>query len=284
MHLVGQLSNPSGPLATVLDATGSELRRPAGLERPIAAEPPSRRLGNGVVQRAVVKVLAAAQRPLNVLEAQAAVVDLLGHPVRKGSINCCLSTGVLGDEPRFERVARGCYRLRHDWLQQQGQAVSSAVVRAEARALECATMGDMAISLHTRKILWSFSGNACALCGTQLVMTPATADDRHAIVGRECHIVAQARSGPRGMSGSRQDLDGYENLILLCANCYAVVDGQPARFPPEKLRELKGAHEQRVCSRWAIPSMPDIAWRGRDQPFQFEPALSGDALLRRLSS
>jgi hypothetical protein len=145
-------------------------------------------------------------------------------------------------------------------------------------------MGDMAISLHTRKILWSFSGNACALCGTQLVMTPAAADDRHAIIGRECHIVAQALSGPRGTGGSRQDLDGYENLILLCANCHAVVDGQPAQFPPEKLRELKGAHEQRVRSRWAIPFMPDIGWRGRERPFQLEPALSGDALLRRLSS
>jgi hypothetical protein len=72
------------------------------------------RLGNGVVQRAVVKVLAAARHPLTVLEVQVAVVDLLGHPVSKGSINCCLSTGTLGDEPRFERVARGCYRLRHD--------------------------------------------------------------------------------------------------------------------------------------------------------------------------
>jgi 5-methylcytosine-specific restriction endonuclease McrA len=99
-------------------------------------------------------------------------------------------------------------------------------------------MGDMAISAHTRKILWSFSGNACARCGTQLVTTPVAADDRHAIVGRECHIVAQAPSGPRGMSGPRQDLDDYENLILLCANCHAVVDWQPAQFPPEKLREL----------------------------------------------
>jgi len=67
-----------------------------------------------VVQRAVIKVLAAAQRPLTVLEAQAAVADLLGHSVSKGSINYCLSTGTLGREPRFERVARGCYRLRRD--------------------------------------------------------------------------------------------------------------------------------------------------------------------------
>jgi hypothetical protein len=144
--------------------------------------------------------------------------------------------------------------------------------------------GDMAISSHTRKILWGFSGNACARCGTQLVMTPTAIDDQHAIVGRECHIVAQAPSGPRGMSGSRQDLDGYDNLILLCANCHAVVDGQSGQFPPEKLRGLKEAHEQQVRGRGAMPSMPDISWRGRDQSFQFEPALSGDTLLRRLAS
>ncbi len=65
MHLVGQLSNPSGPLATtVLEAAGGALRRPAGLQRPIAVEPASRRLGNGVVQRAVVKVLAAVSGPM----------------------------------------------------------------------------------------------------------------------------------------------------------------------------------------------------------------------------
>jgi hypothetical protein len=68
-------------------------------------------LGNGAVQRAVVKVLAAAQRPMTVLETQAAVAYLLGHPVSKGSINCCLSTGVQGPTPRFERIARGRYRL-----------------------------------------------------------------------------------------------------------------------------------------------------------------------------
>jgi hypothetical protein len=111
MHLVGQLSNPSAALGAVFkalpDAPIKTIPRP---------EPQldTGRLGNGVVQRAVVKVLASAQRPLTVLEAQVAVMDLLGHPVSKGSINCCLSTGALGNEPRFERVARGCYRLWHD--------------------------------------------------------------------------------------------------------------------------------------------------------------------------
>lgn len=56
----------------------------------------------------------------------------------------------------------------------------------------------VAITNHTRKILWSLSGNACARCGTSLVRAPDAVGDVHAIVGRECHIVAQAPGGPRG--------------------------------------------------------------------------------------
>jgi hypothetical protein len=113
MRLVGQLSNPSAALGAVFEALPDESIKATVRPGP---QLDVGRLGNGVVQRAVVKVLVSAQRSLTVLEAQAAVADLLGYPVSKGSINCCLSTGALGDESCFERVARGCYRLRHDWL------------------------------------------------------------------------------------------------------------------------------------------------------------------------
>jgi hypothetical protein len=108
---VGRLSNPSAALVAVFEALSDEPIKATARPEP---QLDVGRLGNGVVQRAVVKVLASARRPLTVLEAHAAVVDLLGRPVSKGSINCCLSTGALGEEPRFERIARGCYRLRND--------------------------------------------------------------------------------------------------------------------------------------------------------------------------
>jgi hypothetical protein len=136
----------------------------------------------------------------------------------------------------------------------------------------------VAISAHTRKILWSLSGNACARCAARLVEGAAAAGDPHAIVGRECHIVARAPLGPRGTSGSRDDLDGYDNLILLCANCHAIVDGQPQEFPPDELQRLKKTHEQSVRVM-GDPSMLDISLRGRDAPIQLEPILSGDVLL-----
>src|SRR5581483_3299092 len=87
VRLVGQLSNPSGPLATVLEVAGGVLRQPAGLRRPIAVEPVSRRLGNGVVQRAVVKALAAAGGPMRSADVHQAVERLLGHPVSKNSVS-----------------------------------------------------------------------------------------------------------------------------------------------------------------------------------------------------
>jgi hypothetical protein len=70
-----------------------------------------RRLGNGVVQRAVVKVLAASDAPTRLAHIYAAVEARLGHSVSKESVSWCLRTGCGGDEPRFERVSYGCYRL-----------------------------------------------------------------------------------------------------------------------------------------------------------------------------
>jgi hypothetical protein len=70
-----------------------------------------RRLGNGVVQRAVVKVLSADGGSMQLADVQAAVTTRLGQSVSKESVSWCLRTGCAGDEPRFERVAYGCYRL-----------------------------------------------------------------------------------------------------------------------------------------------------------------------------
>jgi hypothetical protein len=114
MHLVGQLSNPTAPLRAIFEALpDSPIVRKAGSPARVAPEPKMLKLGNGVVQAAVVKVLAAADRPMGLAEVQTAVDALLGQPVSKDSINSCLSTGSRGDKPRFERVGRGCYRRKH---------------------------------------------------------------------------------------------------------------------------------------------------------------------------
>ena len=69
------------------------------------------RLGNGVVQRAVVKVLVAAGGPMRGADIHLAVERLLGYPVSKHSVSWCLGAGARAKEPRFERVAYGRYQL-----------------------------------------------------------------------------------------------------------------------------------------------------------------------------
>ncbi len=109
MHLVGQLSNPSAPLAAVLEAAFVVRPGPRELRESVVVEPASRRLGNGVVQRAVVKVLAMAQRPMCGQEVRLGVDALLGHPVSENSISSCLAYGVRRREPLFVRVTRARY-------------------------------------------------------------------------------------------------------------------------------------------------------------------------------
>lgn len=76
------------------------------------------------------------------------------------------------------------------------------------------------------------------------MQTPGDGDLRHAVVGQECHIVARSATGPRGTDGERDDLDGYTNLILLCATCHALVDSQPGTYTLDVLRRLKAKHER----------------------------------------
>lgn len=110
MHLVGQLSNPAPKLKAILDLSRSGVKPKEGRARPSPRE--LRRLGNGVVQRAIMQVLRAADEPMRTGEIQAGVERLLGHPVAKESVSWSLRTGSRGDEPRFEQVAYATYRLR----------------------------------------------------------------------------------------------------------------------------------------------------------------------------
>jgi hypothetical protein len=108
MHLLGRFTNPSAPLAAVFEALPDEPIAPTTLPEP---ELPTGRLGNGEVKRAVVKALAEADRPMRGADIHLAVERLLGRPISKNSVGWCLAAGAKGKEPRFKRVAVGCYRL-----------------------------------------------------------------------------------------------------------------------------------------------------------------------------
>jgi hypothetical protein len=78
----------------------------------VGLQPAQRRLGNGVVQRAVMRVLGDADGPMRTGAVQVGVERLLGYPVVKESVSWSLGTGSCGERRYFEPVAYATYRLR----------------------------------------------------------------------------------------------------------------------------------------------------------------------------
>jgi hypothetical protein len=104
----------------------------------------------------------------------------------------------------------------------------------------------MSITPRTRKILWIKAGGRCSICHEQLA-TDAMADDAPSVFGEECHIVAQSPGGPR--AAKIADVDGYDNLILLCRKHHKQVDDQRSYFTGERLKMIKREHEEREARR-----------------------------------
>ena len=106
----------------------------------------------------------------------------------------------------------------------------------------------------TKKILFALSGNQCAHpeCTTTLIES-ASGESDAIVTGHICHIYAVSKAGPRGKSEfAEEDLNSPENLILLCRNHHALVDGQPETYPADMLKEWKETHETEMRSR--LPS------------------------------
>ncbi|MEU3100828.1 MULTISPECIES: hypothetical protein [Streptomyces] len=63
------------------------------------------------------------------------------------------------------------------------------------------------------------------------------------ITGDIAHIVAFADSGPRAdKSVDMKQKNSFENLLLLCAACHRLVDGQPEEYTNEVLFAMKQDH------------------------------------------
>ncbi|MBF0408963.1 MAG: hypothetical protein HQM10_16570 [Candidatus Riflebacteria bacterium] len=70
------------------------------------------------------------------------------------------------------------------------------------------------------------------------------------VVGEECHIVARASDGPRGLTTPPPEgLDSFSNLVLLCPTHHCIVDAQPEIYTVESLQDIKAAHEARIRVR-----------------------------------
>ena len=99
----------------------------------------------------------------------------------------------------------------------------------------------MSISERSRKILWVKAAGRCSLCRLQVAGEQADSDDP-SVFGEEAHIVARSPGGPRARKYDG-DIDGYDNLMLLCSRCHKQVDDQVNAYPEERLLKIKREHE-----------------------------------------
>jgi hypothetical protein len=115
----------------------------------------------------------------------------------------------------------------------------------------------VAVNDRTRRIIWARAGNECALCGLTLVQRDAVTR-KVSVVGEECHIVARSVDGPRGsLEPPGGELDGEQNLVLLCRNDHRRIDENVEDYAVERLLELKRAHEEQVERRRGGRPPPD---------------------------
>jgi hypothetical protein len=104
-----------------------------------------------------------------------------------------------------------------------------------------------------RRLLYANSGNICAMygCNNQLIY------ENTSNLSEICHIEAVNEDGARhNHNSSNEEVNSYENLILLCPTCHKKVDAKKneALFPVNYLKRMKRDHESRV--REAILERP----------------------------
>lgn len=112
---------------------------------------------------------------------------------------------------------------------------------------------------RTLKILWGRAAGRCAVPGCRMeLFVGETEWDPVVTIGDIAHIEASSDSGPRAnRDKTTKQRDDYDNLILLCRNCHARLDGQKETNTVEHIRSLKEAHEA-----WVRASLPE---RGRSR-------------------
>ena len=120
-------------------------------------------------------------------------------------------------------------------------------------------------SPKTLKVLFGLSRNQCAYpeCSNPVIEPPTEQSDA-LVIAQICHIYAVSEKGPRGKPGLTQEaLNAQENLILLCPNHHALVDGQHESYPADTLKEWKRDHETEMQKKLS-PDLecvqPDILW------------------------
>ncbi|WP_137139935.1 HNH endonuclease [Azospirillum brasilense] len=97
----------------------------------------------------------------------------------------------------------------------------------------------MSVNPSTAKKLYGLSAGRCNICKKRL-------HNRNYHAGEMAHIVAEKPTGPRGCANFVGDINGYDNLILLCVDHHTLIDQDTNTYTVAFLKNLKLQHEYQV--------------------------------------
>lgn len=109
----------------------------------------------------------------------------------------------------------------------------------------------MAVTTRSRVVIWAGAAGRCAFPDCRKILVHRAEDaTRSILLGEIAHMVAQKQDGPRGdqeIPGG--EVDGIENLMLLCQEHHSIIDAQPLQYPVAKLLQIKKDHEHWVATQ-----------------------------------
>ena len=99
-----------------------------------------------------------------------------------------------------------------------------------------------------RRALFDATDRQCTMCRRPLDIEGGT---HH--IGEMGHIAPHSPGGPRREAARPAEVDGIDNLMLLCPSCHRTIDKEPGLWPEQHLRAIKAEHEGWVVVERARP-------------------------------
>ncbi len=119
-------------------------------------------------------------------------------------------------------------------------------------------MSSRSYSDSTLKKLWGLSGNRCALCKIETIITMI--DGKPEPIAEMAHISGLNPDSPRyNPEMEDKERNSYENIILLCPTCHEKVDRDVERYTEEFLIGKKEEHEKWVDNRLTM-ELPNVTF------------------------
>lgn len=135
--------------------------------------------------------------------------------------------------------------------------LNSSITSATAGRLSPVKRISRGIKQSTQLILYGIAAGHCQFQGCRTCLTAHHVDQAPGNFGEKAHIVAFRKKGPRGETiDDVDDINGIENLMLLCAPCHKKIDDNAVDYPRDLLLTIKRDAEAFV--RTALAQRDDL--------------------------